>query len=100
MMIYVYYTRFNKALPARRFEQLLRTLPIEIQAKIQRFVRWQDAHACLFGKLLLVHALQVTGWAHLSLDQLQYKCFNRPYFDEALDFKLVTEWSATRRDGS
>lgn len=87
-MINIYYTKFTQQLPPTRFNALVGGLPSSIQKKIRGFIRWQDAQASLFGKLLLVHALQVTKCNHLSLDQLQYTPFGRPYFEGAIDFNI------------
>lgn len=75
-------------MPAHQFEQSLNSLPEGMRLKIQKFYRWQDAHAGLLGKLLLVHALQATGWQHLVLSQVRSTPFGRPYFEAGLDFNI------------
>jgi len=86
MLIQIYYTQFNQPLPSAQFQAYLETLPIELQKKIQGFIRWQDQHASLFARLLLQHALQPY---QLNLQQLQYTKYKRPFVNNKIDFNLA-----------
>jgi 4'-phosphopantetheinyl transferase len=86
MLIQIYYTRFNQPLPTAQFQTYAKTLPIDLQQKIKRFVRWQDQHASLFARLLLQHALQPYQF---NLQQVQYTEYQRPFINYPIDFNLA-----------
>lgn len=88
MIVKIYYTRFQDPLPQARFQSLLSSLPVEMANRIKRYRRWQDAHAGLFGKLLLQQGLFDNG-LNLSLEDLQLTDHQRPYFDlKHFDFNI------------
>lgn len=62
-------------------------MPESIQLKLGKYVRWQDAHAGLFGKLLLKRGLQDFGLS-VSLEDLEYTIYGRPYFKCKIDFNI------------
>ncbi|MEO1054743.1 MAG: 4'-phosphopantetheinyl transferase superfamily protein [Bacteroidota bacterium] len=87
-MIKTYYANFFKPVSDQRFEYYLSQLPTSIRDKILRYRRWEDAHASLFGKLLLVKALKEHGLAY-DLTSLQYTAFDRPFLDTSFDFNIT-----------
>jgi 4'-phosphopantetheinyl transferase len=60
-----------------------------MQQRITRYRRWQDQHASLFGKLLLLKALQAEQYPADSLANLQYNAFGKPFLEGPLDFNLA-----------
>ena len=88
-MALILHTKVEKRLEAAKYEALLEPLPADIRQKIRRYRRWQDAHACLLGKLLLIEGLQRFGLDGASLiHQLQYTDFGRPYLPAPVDFNI------------
>ncbi len=85
---HIFYSKFKKELPKYLYQDYLSKLPFELQEKNQRFVRWQDRHANLFGKLLLLEALNKNGDDTFSLSDLKYNSYKRPYFEEGFDFNI------------
>lgn len=85
--VFIYYARFHTPLPAARFAQLLAPLPSAMQKKVSAFRRWEDAHASLFGKLLLQRACHDQGLA-CDLHHIQYSAFGRPYLENGIDFNI------------
>lgn len=85
--VFIYYTCFPTPLPAARFAQLLARLPSALQKKVSAFRRWEDAHASLFGKLLLQRAYDDQGIA-CDLHHLRYSAFGRPYLENGMDFNI------------
>ena len=58
--------------------------------KIGRYRRWEDAHLSLFGKLLLIRALQDMGQPASLLHQMQYTDYDRPQLPlPGLDFNIT-----------
>ena len=82
----LYYTQFFQPLSSTRFLTYLQMLPVDLQEKVQKFVRWQDQHACLFARLLLQHALKPYN---IQLDEIKYTQYQRPYVDKDIDFNLA-----------
>ena len=84
--VLLYSTFFSHQLPQNQFLQYCSLLPVSEQEKVMRFKRWEDAHACLLGKLLLLQAIEGSG---LSLSDLKYTSFDKPYFDAPIDFNIA-----------
>lgn len=87
-MIILYHFQFTNELPAHIFEKYMSVLPDKIIRRIMLLRKWQDAHACLFGKLLLIQGLRIFK-IESSLLNMQYNIYNRPYLnDVAIDFNI------------
>ena len=88
-MVLILHAKVERRLEETRFEMLLQPLPADIRQKIRRYRRWQDAHACLLGKLLLIEGMQRFGLDSANLiHQLQYTDFGRPYLPALIDFNI------------
>ncbi|MGI8582952.1 MAG: 4'-phosphopantetheinyl transferase family protein [Chitinophagaceae bacterium] len=86
--IYIYYTRFSIKLKPETFNFLLKQLPRYLQTKIMRYRKWEDAHRSLLGKALLIYGLDYIGHDSYSLNDLKFTQFERPYFDNSIDFNI------------
>lgn len=82
-MTSLYYYLINDPLSLPLFMEKLSLLPADQQEKIKKFRRWQDAHASLFGKLLLKQGLQDFGIA-INLNEIKYNAYGKPYFENDL----------------
>lgn len=80
-MTTVYYTTC-KQLSNYSFEKAVSLLPLEMQKRVKKYVRWQDAHAYLYGKLLLKEAISQLGYNH-SLEFMQKTKYGKPYFKDS-----------------
>jgi len=87
MRIRIYSTIYTTPLSREILDPLLAVLPGDIAAKAGRYRLWQDAHACIFGRLLLAKAMQEEG-RPVQLQQLQYTAYGRPYLSGAPDFNI------------
>lgn len=83
----LYATEFSRPLPDEDFQRLLRQLPAAMQAKIVRFRRWEDAHAALLGKHLLLLALKDAG-SEAALTDLAYSPEAKPYLPNGPEFNI------------
>ena len=81
----LYFTQINNQLDAARFAALCELLPEKMREKVGAFRKWEDAHASLLGKLLLRKAISPFG---LSLADIRYTEFEKPYFDGPFDFSI------------
>ncbi|QJB30407.1 4'-phosphopantetheinyl transferase superfamily protein [Chitinophaga oryzae] len=87
MAVSIYYTVFDAPLPEDRFERLLGVLPEQARRKVLRFHRWQDAHASLLGKHLLLHAFAQLD-RQVDLEAVLYTPSGRPYWPGGPDFNI------------
>ncbi len=85
-MLLITYTRIQKQLGNQEFQEYINLLPNSMAKKITRFRRWQDAHLSLFGKLLLLDTLPRFGLPGSFLEQVRYSTFDKPYFEDTIDF--------------
>jgi 4'-phosphopantetheinyl transferase len=80
-MTLLYYLFFDRCLPDTVFNDRLQLLPVDQAEKIRCFHRWQDAHASLFGKLLLLK-----GFKHfdlsINLADMKYSGYGKPYIEK------------------
>ena len=53
-----------------------------------KFRKWQDAQRSLIGKALLLNGLKHLGLSKYSLSNLKFNEFQRPYFDDLIDFNI------------
>ena len=87
-VVEILYTSFKKALPDSEYSYYLKQLPPLLQEKNLRFLRWQDRHLNLFGKLLLCQGLSKYGYDQKILEKLTYNKYSRPYLNKDLDFNI------------
>ncbi|HVG13621.1 MAG TPA: 4'-phosphopantetheinyl transferase superfamily protein [Chitinophagaceae bacterium] len=66
----------------------MQQLPGVLQEKIMRYRKWEDAHRSLLGKALLLYGLKQLQLSDYSLDNLKYTEYDRPYFNDDLDFNI------------
>lgn len=86
-MSLIYSTEYKAPVANEVFQCLLTCLPPDVAAKTKRYRLWQDAHACLFGKLLLTAALKDND-VTADLHQMQYTSYGRPFLPDAPDFNI------------
>lgn len=84
----VLYTKYTEPLPEYKFKELLQVLPLEFQEKNSKFLRWQDRHANLFGKLLLLTGLKKNGYDSSCLNRIHFNTNGRPFLDKNIDFNI------------
>jgi len=87
-MIYIFHTHFEKKLSNATFNCYLKKLTPTLQNKILKYRNWQDGHRSLLGKALLINGLVILGLHQYSLIDIKFSKFQRPYFDEAIDFNI------------
>jgi 4'-phosphopantetheinyl transferase len=88
-MTVVYYTHFTRRLAPEDFTQAIHLLPPAIGVRIRRFRRWEDAHASLYGRLMLRKGLHDLG-INRTLADIQYSPYQRPYFaGTPVDFSIA-----------
>ena len=88
MFVSIYYTRFTHKLPDNVFNSYIQLLPKEYQDKNAKYLRWQDQHSNLLGKLLLIEGLKEFGLFENVIDQLKFNEYSRPYIEGDIDFNI------------
>jgi len=84
-MISIFFSHFYSPLEDRRFSSLLELMPEGIRHKALKYRKWEDVHAYLLGKCLLMHAVALQN-NKVSIAYLRYSKFGRPYFAMLEDF--------------
>lgn len=87
MCVHVYWGFFLERLEKTRFDSALDQLPSFVSNKIRSYRRWEDAHASLFGKLLLKKALDDLNVKHLFIT-IKTSLNGRPYVNSEFDFNI------------
>lgn len=92
--IIVLHSVIDGALSPRRWAALMALLPLEQARRIERYGRWRDRQAGLFGRLLLREGLMGMGYPTNCLEHLQATDFGRPFLPVAVDFNITHshEW--------
>lgn len=87
-MIEVLYAHFPTTLPEQAWSRYFRKMPEDIQKRILRFTRWQDRHAGLLGKMMLLEGLMRHGYPSDCLQNLSYSEYRRPFIRGPVDFNI------------
>lgn len=87
-MVNVRYTFFEGPFPPERWERLLGKLPESMREEILRYRRWEDRHARLLSRLLLLDGLVEAGEARDCLERVRKDSLGRPFLPGGPDFNL------------
>lgn len=80
-MVTILFAQFADPLPGNLFEQHLTLLPDDEQSRNRRFVRWQDRHLHLLGKLLLIDGLKMQGFDGTTIHKINYTATHKPLIE-------------------
>ncbi|WP_074409450.1 4'-phosphopantetheinyl transferase family protein [Aquimarina megaterium] len=75
----IFFTSFKEPLEHSLFSDYLSLLPPDLRKKNSQYLRWQDRHAHLFGRLLLIKALKNCDIENNIWDLIAYSAHKRPY---------------------
>ena len=78
-LVHIFSTFFKAPLRQSLFSDYLSLLSPELKEKNSRYVRWQDRHSHLLGKLLLIEALRIHGIETSVWNRIEYTAYRRPY---------------------
>ena len=87
-MMYIFYTQTDKKINNHTFNYYYKNLPEVLQSKILKYRHWEDAQRSLLGKALLIHGLKSIGLVQYILKDLKFSKFEKPYFDDSIDFNI------------
>jgi 4'-phosphopantetheinyl transferase len=88
-MIDVFFTSFENPLEQGLFATYLSLLPPDVQERNSRYIRWQNRHSHLLGKLLLIEALKKHGIDTDFWDYVEHNSYERPYLTlQGYDFNI------------
>ena len=86
--IRIFFTKIIKKLPGHLYKKYIELLPDNLQEKNLKFYRWQDQHAHLFGKVLLLEGLKTYDIQENILGLLKYNKYSRPSLSGDIDFNI------------
>jgi 4'-phosphopantetheinyl transferase len=86
----IFYTRFDEVVWERiERSQCVVKLPVDMQNRNARFLRWQDRAANAIGKLMLLYAFDKLELRSLfNLRDVKYTEHHRPYLGSDIDFSI------------
>jgi 4'-phosphopantetheinyl transferase len=85
-MVNIFLTTFEQPLTHELLEEYYKLLPPDMKERNIRFIRWQDRHSHLLGKLLLLKGLNIT---YNILEHIQYNFYQRPFISSMdIDFNI------------
>lgn len=88
-LIDIFFTSIKDPLEQDLFLDYLSLLPPELREKNSCYLRWQNRHEHLFGKLLLIEALKTYGIEKNIWNYIEYNSYHRPYLTfEGYDFNI------------
>jgi 4'-phosphopantetheinyl transferase len=87
-IIEILYTEVGGELSPDQFSCYAGKLPLLMRRKINRFMRWQDRQASLFGKLLLLEGAIQYGYPSDCLNLISSDTYGRPYVGNNIDFNI------------
>lgn len=87
-MTLIMYATLPQPLASDIFNSNLSKLSAIEQQKILRYMRWQDAHASLMGKILLLEAFNRSGYPDVSLKNMYRDSYGKPFLAEAPAFNI------------
>jgi 4'-phosphopantetheinyl transferase len=88
-MVHIYLTKFERPLAAELWDSYFSLLTPALKARNVRFVSWQDRHAHLFGKLLLLKGLKDFDIHYNVLPSVQFNAYERPFLPNVdIDFNI------------
>jgi 4'-phosphopantetheinyl transferase len=87
--INIFFTSFESPLEEGLFADYLSLLSPELKEKNSRYIRWQNRHSHLFGKLLLREALRTQDIENDVWSYVEYNSYHRPYLTlPDIDFNI------------
>ncbi|MFD2588179.1 4'-phosphopantetheinyl transferase family protein [Croceitalea marina] len=78
-MIHIFHTTLSKSLHDSYYDSIIPTFPANIQNRLGKFRRWEDAQATMLGRQLLKYALNLVYNYQLAYDEISYTKFSKPY---------------------
>jgi 4'-phosphopantetheinyl transferase len=87
-MIQILYSSLNKRLSAESWRTSVHALPDVVRLRINRYRRWEDQQARLFGMLLVLEGLKGLGCYCAGLNDLSTDKFGRPFINGQIDFNI------------
>ncbi len=85
----IFFTSFKNPMEQSLFSDYLSLLPPDLRKKNSQYIRWQDRHAHLLGRLLLIEALKSYHIENNIWDLIAYSTHKRPYLTlKGYDFNI------------
>ncbi len=87
-MIDIYFCLIKEKLLYNQWEYYFNLLPASEKVRNKKYLRWEDQHSHLFGRLLLQTALIKHGYTSNILNHLQFNSYQKPFLNENIHFNI------------
>ncbi len=88
-MVICYFSQISEQWTEAKLSELLHALPESLRIEAGRKKFWSDRQLTVAGKLMLKEVIGYFGMQQLSLPDLKYTEYHRPYFNAAFDFNIA-----------
>ncbi len=86
--MYCFVSTIPNKFPPDLYASYLQLLPDDQQKRNHQYLKWEDRHAHLIGRLLILEGFKYLNFSDFSLNDLQYSKFGRPSISSFLDFNI------------
>lgn len=87
--IVVLKTSYTCPLEGQKWETLIDMLPVDLKKEVEKYVRWQDQHNTLIGKLLVYLAYSILKGERLNFERYKRDKYNKPFLkDSSFNFNI------------
>lgn len=87
--IIVLKTSYTYPLESQRWEMLIDILPNDLKQEVEKYVRWEDQHNTLIGKLLVYLGYSILKGERLNFEIYERDKYNKPFLkDSSLNFNI------------
>lgn len=87
-MIHLFFTRFDKPIASDNWCTLQEYLSPELRKKSNSYRKWEDQHAFVLGRLLLMECLNNIGISKNAIFDIKYNEFGKPFLNNDIDFNI------------
>ncbi|MDX6191915.1 4'-phosphopantetheinyl transferase superfamily protein [Flavobacterium sp. Fl-318] len=87
-MIHLFFTRFDKPISSDNWSRLQEYLSPELRKKSNSYRKWEDQHAFVLGRLLLMECLNEIGISKNAILDIKYNEFGKPFLNNDIDFNI------------
>lgn len=81
-------TKYSNPLPPKLWERYLHMLPVSWHNKALKFIRWQDQHAFVLGKILIHRGMNDLGYSSFNFREIKLNDYGKPFTDSKIHFNL------------
>jgi len=88
-MVSIYYHKFSRPFPVRKWGFYFQQMPKDIQERIRRYRKEENKYQLMIGRLLLKEGMNQLGYKDFKLTDLYYNEYNCPLWSNDIHFNIA-----------